>query len=68
MKMNHQLTRPNQVIRALLAILLGTTNRTTSLDLNEHMRETCTPFEALMTWNARFLRTRFQAGGITTVL
>jgi hypothetical protein len=33
MKTNHQLTRPNQVITALLAILPGTTNRTTKLDL-----------------------------------
>ena len=41
MKTNHQLTRPNQVITALLAILPGTTNRTTRLDLNEHMRESC---------------------------
>jgi len=39
--MNHKLTRPDQVITALPAILLGTTNRTTRLDLNEHMRETC---------------------------
>jgi hypothetical protein len=41
LKMNHKLTRPNQIITALLAILLGTTNRTTRLDLNEHMRESC---------------------------
>ena len=68
MKTNHQLTRPNQVITALLAILPGTTNRTTKLDLNEHMRESCTPYEALMTWKARFLSRRFKAGGITTVI
>ena len=66
--MNHQLTRPNQVITALLAILLGTTNRTTRLDLNEHMRETCTPYGALMTWKARFLSIPFKVAGIATVL
>ena len=38
MKTNRQLTRPNQVITALLAILPGTTNRTTKLDLK---RRTC---------------------------
>ena len=69
MKMNHQLARPNQVTTALLAILIGTTNRTTRLDPKRRMYvRVLRACEALMTWKVRFLRTRFKAGGITTVL
>ncbi len=69
MKMNHQLIRPNQVITSLLAILPGTTNRTTRLDPRRRtfvrVLRAC---QALITWKTQFLSRRFQVAGIATVL